>query len=85
MIRLPIFNVDSRFAAFVMANEWAAPECCSERVECGMSAEDLFGAVIASHHSLRDRSNLSDQEAVGTMLSSVIPKRSTPDDVEGVP
>jgi hypothetical protein len=33
-------------------------ECGSERAVLVWSAEDVFGAAIARHHSLRDRINL---------------------------
>jgi hypothetical protein len=48
MIRLPIFNVDSRFAAFVVAVKWAALECGSERAMLAPSAEGVFRALIAA-------------------------------------
>jgi hypothetical protein len=60
MIRLPMLNVDSRFAAFVMAMNGrhlgAAPNASS----LASSAEDVFGAVIACDDSHRDRINLSE-------------------------
>jgi hypothetical protein len=47
------------------------------------SAEDVFGAAIARHDSHAIRSICLNQEAVETRPSSVIPKRSASDDVEG--
>jgi hypothetical protein len=35
-------------------------ECGSERAVLVSSAEDVFGAAIARHYSLRDRINLSE-------------------------
>jgi hypothetical protein len=52
---------------------------------CASSAEDVFGAAIARRESRCDLINGVNQEAVETRLSSVIPKRSTSDDAEGVP
>ena len=43
-------HVQRRFAICGVrdGDEWAAPECGSERVEIGSSAEGVFGAAIAS-------------------------------------
>jgi len=48
MIRLPIFNVDSRFAAFVMAMNGRHMSAAPNASKLVSSAEDVFGAAIAS-------------------------------------
>jgi hypothetical protein len=80
-------HVQRRFAIRGVrdGDEWAAPESGSERVEIGVERgrcvrrSDRVVKVIAIE------SICLNQDAVGTRLSSVIPKRSTSDDVEGVP
>jgi len=85
MIRLPMFNVDLRFAAFVIAMNGRHLSAAPNVPRLASSAEGVFGAVIARRHSCAIESICLNQDAVGTRLSSVIPKRSTSDDVEGVP
>jgi hypothetical protein len=58
MIRLPIFNVDSRFAAFVMAMNGRHLSAAPNASSVVSSAEDVFGAVIARRDRQRDRINL---------------------------
>ena len=85
MIRLPMLNVDSWFLAFVTAMNGRHLSAAPNASSLVSSAEDVFGAVIARCHGCAIASICVNQEAVGTRLSSVIPKRSTSDDVEGVP
>ena len=81
-------HVQRRFAirGVRCGDEWAALSAAPNAWRLVASAEDVFGAAIARHDSpaRSDQSGLN-QEAVGTRPSSVIPKRSTSDDVEGVP
>jgi len=48
MIRLPMFNVDLRFAAFVMAMNGRHLSAAPNASRLASSAEDVFGAAIAS-------------------------------------
>jgi len=66
-------------------DEWAALSAAPNASRLASSAEGVFGAAIARRHSQRDLIKRSESGTVGTRLSSVIPKRSTSDDVEGVP
>ena len=60
-------------------------ECGSERAVLVSSAEGVFGASDRVVKVIAIKSICLNQDAVGTRLSSVIPKRSTSDDVEDVP
>jgi hypothetical protein len=80
-----MLNVDSRFAAFVMAIDGRHLSAAPNASRLLSSAEDVFGAVIASVKMSAIESICLNQDAVGPRLSSVIPKRSTSDDVKGVP
>jgi hypothetical protein len=66
-------------------DEWAAPECGSERVEIGVERGRCVRRSDRVVKVTAIESICLNQDAVGTRLSSVIPKRSTSDDVEGVP
>jgi hypothetical protein len=59
MIRLPIFNVDSRFAAFGVAVK-AALSAAPNAPCLASSAEGVFGASIARRDSQRDLINRSE-------------------------
>jgi len=48
-------------------------ECGSERAVLVSSAEDVFGAAIARHHSQRDRINLSES---GCCRNEALERRS---------
>ena len=83
MIRLPMLNVDSWFAGVRDGDEWAAQSAapnalcwCRARKMC--SAQRSRGITASAIESI-----CLTQDAVGTKPSSVIPKRSTSDDVEG--
>jgi hypothetical protein len=80
-------HVQRRFAfrGVRCGDEWAALSAAPNAWRLAASAEDVFGAAIARYDSQRDRSACLNQGAVGTKPSSVIPKRSTSDDAEGVP
>jgi hypothetical protein len=82
MIRLPMLNVDSWFVGVRDDDERAALSAAPNALLLNSSAEGVFGALIARDDSQRDQINLSESGCVGTKPSSVIPKRSTSDDVE---
>src|SRR5262249_9725514 len=58
MIRLPMLNVDFRFAGVRDGDERAALSAAPNALCFLSSAEGVFGAVIAHHDSQRDRINL---------------------------
>ena len=62
MIRLPMLNVDLRFAAFVMAMNGRHLGAAPNALYLASSAEGVFGAVIARCDNRRDRINLLNQE-----------------------
>ena len=82
MIRLPMLNVDSWFVGVRDGDEWAAQSAAPNALLLHSSADGVFGAVIARRYDGAIESICLNQEAVGTMPSSVIPKRSTSGDVE---
>ena len=63
MIRLPMLNVDSRFAAFVMAMNGRHLSAAPNALYLASSAEGVFGAVIAHRDNRRDRINLLNRES----------------------
>ncbi len=52
MIRLPMLNVDSGFAAFVMAMNGRQLSAAPNALYLASSAEDVFGAGIARRGKL---------------------------------
>ena len=82
MIRLPMWNVDSWFLAFVTAMNGRhrvrlRTRCCRTRARKVCSAQRSRGITASAIESI-----CPNQDAVGTKPSSVIPKRSTSGDVE---
>ena len=77
-----MLNVDSWFVGVRDGDEWAAQSAAPNALSLHSSAEGVFGAVTRVVTGSAVGSICLNQDAVGTKPSSVIPKRSTSDDVE---
>src|SRR5262249_44393182 len=71
MRRLPKLNVDSWSAGVRCGDGWTSLSAAPNALLLPLSAEDVFGALIARNDSQRDRINLSDR-----MLSERSPRAS---------